>query len=396
MPHRPRSRLKQVALAMPVAVPWIARCVDGILAYAGEHGGWNLLTSPPSLSGAMELSLTVSALKGWPGDGIIACINDRTEAANAQRLKVPVVVVGGVLATTTSLPVVRGDHDAIGRIAAEHLLERGFRRLAFYGIRGLRYARQRMQGFVDRAGEAGVTCEVLEQAPTTTTRASWQHRLKPLTTWLQTLTLPVGIMAVHDYRARILLEECLRLGLHVPHDVAIIGVDNDTTVCEHCQPTLTSVSHNAWKHGCEAATLLDRLMAGETPEPLQIVVPPDGVVERRSTDVIAVDDPDVSAVVHYMQDHLGEIEQITDTLNEAGISRRLLEKRFQQSLGTTPHEYLCRLRVEQAKHLLASDERPKIQQVARQCGFSSADRMRLIFLRVTGKPPSAFCGREGS
>ena len=388
MPRKPRP--KQVALAMPIVVPWMAQCMDGILEYAREHDGWNLLTSPPTLIGAMETTLTVAGLKGWPGDGVLAFINDRKEAGDAKRLGIPVVSLGGVL-RDPSLPRVMIDHYATGRLAAEHLLERGFRRLAFYGISGPWYARQRREAFVTRAAEAGVACEVFEQKPVTNPRISWQRRLRPLDDWLRTLKPPVGIMAVHDYRARIVLEECLRLGLRVPHDVAIIGVDNDTTVCEHCRPALSSVSRSARRHGYEAAAMLDRLMAGETPEALDVAVPPDGVAARRSTDVIAVDDPHVSAVVHYMHDHLGEIEQITDALAHAPISRRLLEKRFQESLGCTPYHYLCRLRVEQAKRLLASDERPKLHSVALQCGFSSPDRMRLIFLRLTGKAPSAYC-----
>lgn len=384
-----KERPQQVALAMPIAVPWMAKCMDGILEYARKHARWNLLTSPPTLIGAMETTLTVSGLKGWPGDGVLAFINDRKEACDARRLGIPVVSLGGVL-RNPSLPRVMVDHYATGRVAAEHLLERGFSRLAYYGIRGPWYARLRREAFVACAAQAGVTCDVFEQKPVTHPGISWQRRLKPLDDWLQFLKPPIGIMAVHDYRARILLEACLRLGLRVPHDVAIIGVDDDTTVCEHCQPTLTSVSRNAWRHGYEAAALLDRLMAHDTPKQLDVIVPPDGVTARRSTDVIAVDDPHVSVVVHYLHDHFREIEHISDALTQAPISRRLLEKRFAASLGCTPYRYLCRLRVEQAKRLLGSDERPKLHQIARACGFSNTDRMRLIFLRFTGKPPSAF------
>ncbi|MGI6417928.1 MAG: substrate-binding domain-containing protein [Thermoguttaceae bacterium] len=384
-----RQRPKQVAVAIPIAVPWMAECLGGILEYAREHGGWNVLTSPPTLIGAMELTLTAASLRGWPGDGVIAFINNRKEASDAKRLGIPVVTLGGVLCDP-SLPRVMVDHYAIGRVAADHLLQCGFRRLAFYGIRGPWYARQRRQGFVDRAAEANVACHVLEQVPSSNPRTSWRQRLAPLDKWLRSLKLPAGIMAVHDYRARILLEECLRLELHVPHDVAIVGVDNDTTVCEHCQPALSSVSRNSWTNGYEAALLLGRLMAGETPQCQEIILPPDGVVARRSTDTIAVDDPYVSAVVHYMHDHLAEISQVTDALTQVSVSRRFLEQRFLASINCTPYHYLCGLRVERAKRMLMSPERPKMHAVARACGFPSTDRMRLVFLRHMGKTPSEF------
>lgn len=384
-----RRRPKQVALAIPVAVPWMARCMGGILDYARHHGGWNILTSPPTLIGAMELTQTAASLRGWSGDGVIAFINDRQEANDARRLGIPVVSLGGVLAAP-GLPRVMVDHYAVGRTGAEHLLQCGFDRLAFYGIRGPWYARQRRRGFVDRATKAKAVCEVFEQTPPTNPRTSWRQRLAPLDRWLRGLQPPTAIMAVHDYRARILLEECLRLQWHVPHDVAILGVDNDTTVCENCQPALSSVSRSSWKNGYQAAELLDRLMAGQSPTQQEIVLPPDGVVARRSTDTIAVDDPYVSSIVHYMHDHLAEINQVTDALAQVPVSRRLVEQRFLESVNCTPYHYLCRLRVERGKRMLASLERPKMHVVARACGFPNTDRMRLVFLRYTGKTPTQF------
>lgn len=131
-------------------------------------------------------------------------------------------------------------------------------------------------------------------------------------------------------------------------------------------------------------------MAGRSPRQQEIVLPPDGVVARRSTDTIAVDDPYVSSVVHYMHDHLAEISQIADALQQVPVSRRLLEQRFLASVDCTPYHYLCRLRVERAKQMLASPERLKMHAVARACGFPNTDRMRLVFLRHTGKTPSQF------
>lgn len=380
---------KQVALAFPVAVPWMALCMRGIIDYAQQHGGWNLLASPPTLIGAQEITLTTACLKGWPGDGVIAFINDRQEANDSRRLDIPLVSLGGVL-RDPRLPRVMVDNYAIGRLAADHLLQCGFRRLGFYGFRGPWYTAERRRGFTDRAAEAGIRCATLEQPVPSKARSSWQQRLAPLDRWLETLKPPLGIFAVHDYRARILVEECLRLGLDVPHEVAVIGVDNDTTVCDYCQPTLSSVSRNAWRHGYEAAALLDQLMAGNSPRTLEIVVPPDGVVARGSTDTIAVDDPHVRTAVHFMRDHLEEPLGVEQLLSRVSISRRLLEKRFQQFLQCTPHAYLCRLRVEKAKRLLASSKSLKIHSIAKACGFASQDRMRLVFLRLLGVTPQEY------
>lgn len=380
---------KRVAVNFPIAVPWMALCIRGIVAYGQEHGGWNLFTSPPTLSSSQELSLTLADLKGWPGDGIVALINDPIDIRAAHRLKIPIVSVGGTL-ENPGLPRVMSDQVAIGRLAASHLLSCGFRKLAFYGLQDPWYSIQRRRGFVDCAKEAGIECSIFEESLPDQSGSSWKKRLAPLSRWLQSLKKPVGIMAVHDYRARVLMEECLFLNLNIPHEVAIIGVDNNTIVCENCQPTLSSISRNPWRTGYEAASLLDQLMAGNIPKTLEILVPPDGVAMRHSTDTVAVDNPYVSSAARYMRDNLRKNLSIQRVLQQVSISRRLLEKLFRHHLGCSPHDYLCRLRVQKTKDMLSVSPRIKMQTIAKECGFSTPDRMRIIFRHLTGMSPTQF------
>jgi LacI family transcriptional regulator len=211
---------------------------------------------------------------------------------------------------------------------------------------------------------------------------------------LKSLVLPVGVLAVHDYRARVLVDECVRLGLDVPHDVAVLGVGNDLAACEFCQPSLSSVSPAARRVGYEAAAILDRLMAGQPVPHRDLLIPPDGVVHRRSTDTMAVDDPNVNAAVHYMQDHLNEVFGIERVMKQVAVSRRRLHEQFQRLLDYTPYEYLCHLRVERAKSLLAVPGQVKLRTIAVACGFSSPARLRLVFQRVTGMTPAVYHRRH--
>jgi LacI family transcriptional regulator len=350
------------------------------------------------MSSSQESCLTVGDLKGWPGDGVVALISDPTEYDDAQGLGIPVVSVGGTL-ENPGLPRVMSDQYAIGQMGAEHLLSCGFRQLAYYGLQSPWYALQRRRGFVDRAKEAGIECSVFEEAPPPKSRITWQKRIKPLERWLQSLKKPVGIMAVHDYRARVLLEECHFLKLNMPHEVAVIGVDNNTIVCENCQPTLSSISRNPWRTGYEAAGMLDQLMAGKSLKTLEILVPPESVIVRRSTDTIAVDNPYVSMAARYMHDNLCMNLTVDLILKQVPISRRLLEKLFRTYLGCSPHDYLCRLRVEKAKDLLTASPRKKMQRIAKECGFATPDRMRLVFRHWTGMNPTQYrqkCAAENT
>ena len=62
------------------------------------------------------------------------------------------------------------------------------------------------------------------------------------------------------------------MGLNVPEDVAVIGVDNDEVFCELSDPPLTSVALNAETAGYRAAALLDAMMKGRVRKRQHIVV----------------------------------------------------------------------------------------------------------------------------
>ncbi len=384
MPSSSRQRL--VALVLPVNVSWGAVLAQGIADYSREHEAWDFTTSPPTMAEAEEVALTPYSLKGWAGQGAIAVINNLDEARNARRLGFPVVCVNGNV-RNPGLPRVMPDYYAGGKMAAEHLLDRGPQRLAYCGLKGPWYSAECKRGFVDRAKRAKVPCEVFDMPPNRNLRASWRERRSAVATWLKTLQAPIAILAVHDYRARVLIDECQRLGLNVPHDVAVLGMDNDLTACEFCQPTLSSVSRAAWKIGYEAARMLHHLMGGRAVRSLDVRIPPGGVVARRSTDTITVEDPHVRAAVHFMRDHLHEAFGLERVLEHLDVSRRLLHERFQRLLGRPPYEYLCGLRVERAKQLLSIPNRVKMRKIAAECGFRSPARMRLVFQRMTGTTP---------
>ncbi len=381
--RNPNKTKRRVALLYPLAVPWMTMYVRGIMDYAQQHGGWLLTTSPPSLIGAGEVPLTLDELRGWPGHGVITAVLNKKEVRAAHRLGVPVVNLAATLKSTEGIHRVMPDHYAMGRLAAEHLLERGLRHLAYYGIEGFWFSKERGRGFIECAERAGVTCDVLELPRKEGAWANLHKRTTLLVRWLKQLPLPIGILAVQDYRARTVIEECERFGLRIPHDVAVVGMEDDPTLCEFCHPTLSSVSRNSWQLGYETATVLDRLMNG-LPTPMEVVVPSDGVVGRQSTDTIAVEDPHLTDALHFVHDHLAEAFGIDQIVEATSISRRQLETRFRRVLGCSPLDYLSRKRVERAQQLLKATAKIKFHKIAADCGFSSVEQMRLAFKRVVG------------
>ena len=379
-----RPTRRRVALAFPATVPHFARTIKGIVEYARGHGRWVFVGSPEHDSRTMS----VEELRGWDGDGVIALVNTRQEARVAQRLGMPVVNLSGAL-EHAGLPRVRSDYEACGRLAAEHLLERGFRRFAYFGLCGIWYAQCFGRGFISRLEQDGRPCAVLEVPSNIGSRRPWYQGSKELEDWLKKLRPPVGLLACHDPRARMVAEACERLGLRVPHDVAIVGINNDELTCEFCSPPLTSIARHGERIGVEAAAMLDRLMEGKPLPVMDVLIPPEGVVPRASTAVDVIEDPVVAAAVHYIREHAGTPIDVHDIVEVVPRSRRWLEQRFRDCLGVSPYEYLCRVRVQRAQTLLTDPRKPLLKEVALRCGFREVRRLRITFQRCLGLTPAA-------
>jgi LacI family transcriptional regulator len=376
------AKTRKIMVVHPVGDPQQMPTLRGILDYAREQHTWVLQLNP----GMADLGLR--HLVGWPGDGVITNLRTTTEVAAARALKLPVVNLAGSI-RHTGVPRVMVDQEAMGRLAAEHLMSCGLSRFAYFGERAMWYSHQRRQGFARCLGENGYGCSVLDSTTGVGQPGPWDQWMRPIERWLKTLRPPVGLLAVHDYAGTILIDACLRLGLRVPEDVAVVGVDNDVITCEFCEVPLSSVARSNREVGYEAASLLDRLMDG-APPPEDILIPPEGVVRRRSTDAVATDDPQVAAAVRYIQEHLAERSCMDSLVRTLSISHRSLEIRFQKSLRCTPREYISRRRVERAEQLLAGNQKSKLQSIAKACGFTGPRHLREVFRRVTGLTPAEY------
>jgi len=386
-----KTKMPYVAVVYPASVPWMAECLRGIKSHADSLGGWQLVTSPPSLQSAGEEDIHLPALKTWRGDGVIACLTTKDEERAAARLPMPVVNLSGWRPPGQSVPRVNADHEQIGRVAAEHLLSAGLSHFAYYGIEGPWYSAMREQGFAGRLREAGFSCAVFHQPMDRPSSLPWPKRHMRLLRWLSALPKPIGILAVQDYRARVVMELCAQLGLSIPEDAAVLGVDNDPTTCEYCAPSLSSVSRDPFACGVAAAKVLDRLMRGLPAPARDTRVPPAGVVQRRSTDRFYDDDPAIRRVVNYVSAHLDEPFSVSEMAKRLNMSRRLIELRFLNRLRITPLGYLQHRRVNRAKALLLDrSEYLSLGEVAAKSGFVCIRTFRETFRSETGYTPAVF------
>ncbi len=387
---------RRVAILYPATVPWFARCVDGIRRYAKQHGEWHLICSPPTLSVAGEIALTLRSMKGWTGDAMIIVSGNVRELNQARHLGIPVVNLGGGLAKSHGIPRVKVNDMKAGQMAADHLLECGLRHLAFFGWTDRWYSERRRQGFCERAAGAGVKVDsFLQPAAEGVERLTWRQRIEGPARWLASLPRPCGVFAAQDYRAQFLVETCEEAGMSIPEDIALIGMDNDETICEHSVPTLTSVSRNSERVGWEAMALLERLIQGAPAPTEDLLLDPDKIVARKSTDRQYCSDALVQKAVDMVRENLGQRVNITNIAERLGVSKRTLELRFQHSVRHSPHEYFTRLRVQHAQTLLQMPQKRTIEQIAVECGFGTSATVYAAFQRHLGDTPAGIRRKLG-
>ncbi len=368
-----------MALIIETSNAYARGLLQGVFAYVREHSPWffHLVEQgrgedPPAW------------LADWQGDGVIARIENQRVADAVVASGLPAVDVSAGR-FVPNLPWVETDDREIAELAVEHLAARGFRQFGFCGDDRFQWSRWRSEHFAKAVRDAGHGCAVF--APPIDLELSRQRAA--LAEWLRGLPKPVGILACYDIRGQQVLEACRTAGLAVPDEVAVMGVDNDELLCEVALPALSSVIPDTRRAGYEAAARLDRLMRGETVLPLELRIPPLGVRQRPSTDVLAIDDPLVVQAVRFIREHACDPIDVADVVRTARVSRRIFETRFQRAVGRTPHAEIIRVRMERVKALLLETNLP-IQRIADRAGFAHEEYLSVAFSREVGTSPGRY------
>jgi LacI family transcriptional regulator len=202
-------------------------------------------------------------------------------------------------------------------------------------------------------------------------------------------------MACSDRQAQRVLDACRRIGLAIPDELAVIGVDNDLVLCQLADPQLSSVADNPAQIGFEAAELLDAIMSGKRrrTDAGGRLIPPRGVVTRRSTDVTVTDDRIIAAALSFIREHACEDINATSLSRRFPLSRSAFYRRFVEATRRTPHEEILRARIDRAQQLLTDTDRP-VAEIARLTGFDYPEYLGAVFKRRTGMSPGEFRERQ--
>ena len=350
----------------------------GVLDYKDQAENWQMVGSASAPIAAFEDV-------DWAGvDGVIGFFTEPKWADTVNRAGVPAVNIS-VAVEDLPLPRVGHNDEMIGRLGAEHLLERGFNTFGFLGARAMWYSRRRLAGFQQVIEDkAGRVCHIMDRLP------ERPVKVDSVRNWLIQLPKPIGIMAANDLLACELINAAGQCGIQIPQAVAVLGVDNNHWLTQLAHPAMSSIEPDWRQIGYHAASLLNRLMLGE-PQPSPSWIPPLFVDARASTDVLLSEDPLVSKALQCIRDHcLGPIS-VDFVHKQLGISRRKLEMRMKQATGRSPHWAICQARVEKAKRwLLQTDD--TLAKIATDCGVAQ-NQFYNLFKRFTGMTPGQYRSR---
>jgi len=326
----------------------------------------------------------------WDGDGAICVLGmDRKQDKEILALKVPTVSIGPVIAE--GVPRVFPDNELIGQQAAEHFLTRGFKHFAYYICSGGPSEEIRAAEFSNALKDHDVKVYPLDWASKPDAmRSSSRARIDWLTEKLKKLPKPLAVATEFDDRGVEVLQACENAGLHVPEEVAVIGADNDELICEFAPVPLSSVDTDVERQGYEAAALLDRMMNGAKAPKRATLIPPQGVVIRKSSDMLGVKHPHVATALNRIWHHYQEPVTTEQLCKGIPMSYRRLHDAFVKHVGRTMAEELRRCRIEHAQRLLVEPDMYIMEDIAERAGFSSAGQMARVFAHFVGISPSQY------
>lgn len=342
----------------------------GVVQYSEFHGPWAFHFETG------ENKKNFDEFGDLSPDAIILTTDNKQKIKKLLKTSLPAIIVQGEFPEIFGAITVQDDNSEIGRMAAEYFLDRGFKHLAFCGFADRFWSKIRGKVFAAEATKAGMEC-YLNELPHASVEKNINEKQDLITKWLRSLPKPVGLLVCDDNHARRIIEICKLAGIHVPYEIAILGVDSDVFFGELSLPPLSSIEVNAKRAGYEAAELLDKMFSGRDVSNKIITTRATHITTRQSSDILAIEDKEVAAAVRYIRQHSRKLIQVDDIAKEVAVSRRTLERRFRRVLNRSLHEEIRRIRVGQAVKMLV-ETNMSITQIASSMGYSNLDISRLF------------------
>ena len=377
--------MKKVLILVDTARVVGRKFLAGIERYISSHDQWEVCTLLPDyLIKDGQEQFTWFNLED--ADGIIAL--DSKLTTEILRLNVPKLVSDTYLEVVSGSTSIFTDSAKIGQKAADYFVGLGFTNFAFCGFDDIPWSNKRLSSYKNSLSASGFgQLYNYSDFSDNSTPGSFSDRVC-MAKWLESLPKPVSVFACNDDRGINVLEACRIAKLKVPEEVAVLGVDNDELVCGLSSPPMSSIDMNFEGAGYESARLLDDQMNSGKSIP-QITVEPFDIVARQSSNIMAVDDAELTNALVFIRQNYQKNIQVQDVVNSTSVSRRELELRFQKMLKKSIKDEINKHRIQLAKRKLMFSSQP-IYVVASSLSFTDPEHFARFFKKNTGLSPRQF------
>ncbi len=372
------------------------KLLSGIMRYSHEHEPWTVCKVPLSLRDSGRMQELVDFATRWKADAVIGQFRsgDPVEGFLDRGI---ITLAQDFQQRFPNLINISGDYYLSGEMAADYFIEKGVRYFAFYGIPGMVWSEERLEGFSARIRERLPDATVSVHMKTSL-QEIWWYDTDSLTEWLAALPKPVAILGCDDNIAYQIIEAVTQVGredMRIPDDILVMGVDNDASVCQMCSPQLSSINQEVEHAGYQAAALIDELLAFPPAERRSryrdIIVKPSYITTRQSTDAYIHQNPYVSKVMYYVNENLGSRIKVESLVDLVPMSRRMLETTFARETGISLYQYIIRARVNRMKDLINAGHSPL--QAADELGTEYKIIAR-NFKNLTGMTPAEYAKKQ--
>ena len=387
--------IPQIAVMLPPSIKVCRDMRQGVMRYIRTHGPWSLHLIDDR-SRQQRLSDSAGIYTGLIGEPITG-----DEVRMVASLHVPMVLVDPQVSfgrrvsrsVLSRCSLIRCDSAEVGRCAARHFLDLGFRHFAYVGApAGNTWSSERLRAFHERVRDAGFRVGVFRIRRGKGVTLS--DELADLGPWLLSLPKPCAVFCAWDLRARQVVDACRMVGIRVPEEVSVLGVDDDEELCLSSVPPISSVRLDAERAGYEAARLLDDMLRGVRDRDI-VEYGPTGIARRSTEETVGgADDPVVKVAAEFIGINAVHSPTLADVARHASVSVRVLERRFSRRTGMTVQNAIERAKIERVKTLLA-ETNEQIKSIARACGFSTVSHLTVRFRRMERMTMSEYRRRHG-
>jgi LacI family transcriptional regulator len=307
----------RVALLIDKSASYDRGLIQGIIKYSNLIEPWEFFLVRPDYMVVDNKKKFIKKIINWKPDCIV--LNDRFSLSDFSKLNIPIMVTSSKHRKLQEAINIISDDNTIGKLGANYFINKGFKNFAFYGSDKIFWSLNRKNAFRETVLSKGLNFFEMESL----LNNKWQSNPHQLIPWLRELPKQVAIMAGSDEFGVHLIKAAKLAQLNVPEEISILGVDNDEFMCNLYGLPMSSIDQKPEAVGFEVAKCIRSILVGGKKQPKEIVGTSLRVVTRLSTDIFAIDDPQLKIALAFIQSNSSNKKLTVDEIvSETSLSRR--------------------------------------------------------------------------